>query len=493
MSDRLVSQTNIDSKFLITLFRRFSERRESLVRELSKLPFIKAVKKVFKIKQAKYLRYAIKYFPNPYQGVNFDYGTSLERITKFIFHLKTIGIRKVLDGRCMYVTIVDNVQKIKLSTCDVASLNHSRDFKVDVDFVQQLIVLLGEKIEVLDYFSRIGLNGGGKYVGHTKRYNMHCGIRRGTNSFYYVPLMRALSFYMTDFNCYNEHLTRFGGCLPLFLTIKVVAESISDNNGNVRVSLFDIHYPDEYFIDCSAFTKKRYYHIYKINLRGYSVAKFARSYIKIHFDPFDGASYISPQLDVFFYDPARNVPGENYTEFSDLTCSCEKIDPLIFKANTLMLSSFYDVMGENGFSFCRPFPAIIPQRWREDYEMQNLSYLGSPDRCICCVCKTYRDCARLVCGHSMCNACFKKRFHRNMLLFECDCGQPLSMSLDQPERLTLDQYFNDAFGVVSQILREKEKNFVERFRGKSLLFYLERGKKQLIVIVDGVEVVYSLD
>jgi len=300
MSDGLVSQKKLDSKFLITLFRRFSERIESLVRAVLEMPFIKAVKKVFQIKQAKYLRFAIKYFSKPFLRPQIDYGKSLERVSRFIFHLKDVGIKKLIDGKCLYVSLLDGQYGIRVASPEKAYANHDRSFKVTVELVQQLTMIIGEKIEVFDYFRSIGLPGGGK-VAHVKKYIAHEGVRRGTSSDYNIPIVRSMSFYSEDRACYERHHAFYGCSKPIFCTLKVIAQSMSENNGMVLLSLYDPVYKREELLNSFHFNKTRYYHTFKINLKDKSLEDLCRLEIHLHFDEFYGASMVVPYFDIFFF------------------------------------------------------------------------------------------------------------------------------------------------------------------------------------------------
>jgi len=472
------------------LFRRFSELQESLVRELSQTSFIKAVKKIFHIKQAKYLRFAIKYFPKPYVGKNMNYGLSLERVTRFISHLKEIGIKKLIDGRCIYVVFLDGRYIVKTSNADIAYLNHDKTFQVTVDLVQQLTVLLEEKIEVIDYFRSIGLPGGGK-IAHVKRFIAHEGVRRGTNSDYHIPVNRSLGFYSEDQSCYNRHLADYGGAKPYYCLLKVYAESISENNGNVSLSVFHPYYGYEELLDCSQFDKTRFHHSYKINLRKYTLDEICSIEIHLHFDSFFGASTVVPYYDIFFYDMYKGYGPEDDYKFKSFNCDCLKTkDFFSFSANARMLSCYYDVMAEKGFYFCRPIMAILPVHWSVLYESQNLSSLGFVEVGQCSECENSLKIARLRCGHTICNFCFKKKYHNNPLVVECSCHFPIIVNHSQPARLDIDEYYNDDYGHVLCILSRNEEDYRAKFRGSSLAWY--RGNRALFLVVDGEELIYSL-
>jgi len=155
---KVFQKPKVDDIFVAELLRRFDLRRPLFFRLLEEgKSFGKCVRLAFEIKQAKYVRAAIKYFPNPIVP-SVSIGEQFFRMIRRFSMLKEIGVQKYVDRQCFYF---DKERRIlDIAHYDVAFQRHDKNFLVKPDFVRRYVQLTNSPSDLESFYNSYGLLGG---------------------------------------------------------------------------------------------------------------------------------------------------------------------------------------------------------------------------------------------------------------------------------------------------------------------------------------------
>jgi len=396
----------VNELFAASLYRRFDERYASFLFSLqSGVSFGKSVRDTFGIKQSKYVRLAINYFPTPVSPVKF-LGDSIKRVIRVIDGLK-IGIKKnFVSGLCFFVVLVDGKYRVREGTVLLADKNHQRNFTSSTEMILDLIRLMCLDIRVEDYYRLSGLIGGSVTYLHGFTMNSVVGYGEWPNN--RTNLVFGGDFRVREFECVTKILKRnfkYRGIYQLF--IRLNCKSIDVDNGEVGFTYYrNGEDPQEMSV---IFSQRSIHKVWMIDAGLGS----DESFLLFHHNPFRGSfKYTITRIEAFSDVPETEVV--EYLECDHSPPSIElmnRVESVHFEPSYSWL--YYNVLQKNGFIGPRPYEAHMSPRQNVLYfsglcESCEGCYKPGRFKCISCM-EFWTYTCMLKCGHVICQTCMDQR------------------------------------------------------------------------------------
>jgi len=355
---------NCDPMFLASLFRRFDERKDFVSILMNFFSFGYSVKKALWISQPKYVSYAVKYYPYPFNKSSSS-SDDAYLVMRSLNHLRRIGIRKLLDGRCIYV-IFDGEEYLVKSNIDyrIAERSHTREFVITDGFIKSLIAELGFSEIVYKFYSQLGLVGGSRVP---YRILPVCGVAGiGRNFIASTRLVVGKNYQKHVYPCIEKH---YNNKFPSVIGLKVFVEFclVKKEMGQYMVIVEDEKKGEVVYLKKKCFNGQSFSHSLTVNLE-----KWVGNHdliCRVIANDFDGAVRCEFKHKVAFFDSSTY---SGYDFFHDNQCECEE-PPYLESASKLLAKKFQDFCSVSNLQSPSLQAVIVPIEMEPVFE-RDLKY-----------------------------------------------------------------------------------------------------------------------
>jgi len=396
------TNNSVNELFAASLYRRFDERYASFLFSLqSGVSFGKSVRNTFGIKQSKYVRLAINYFPTPVAQVK-CLGDSIKRVIRVLDGLKIDIKKNFITGLCFFVVFEEGKYHVKEGSVEVALKRHEKTFLTTSEMIIDVIRLMNLDIRIQDYSRLSGLIGGS--ITYLHGFTMNSMVGYGEWPCISTKLPFGQDIRVQEFECIKKVLQRnfkYRGIYQLF--IRLICKSMDKDNGEVSFTYF--RNGTEPQIMSAIFSERSLHKVWMID----GGLGSDESFINFSHDPFRGSfKYTITRVEAF-----SDVPVTDVVEF--FPCDHSK-PPIAFVNKVISLGLdpshkwlYYNVLQKNGFIGPRPYDSHLSPRQNDMYfsgvcESCEGVYVKGKHKCVSCM-EIWTYTCTLKCGHIMCQQC----------------------------------------------------------------------------------------